>query len=229
MTDIINSISIWFKEKTSSPLYGTYIIFLISWNWKFFYTLFFQDQSALDLPKIEYLQKHFIDNQGLVEHWLWFLIPPIILTYLAIWWMPYVTNRAHLIHAKHYTDRRINYETERVRYEKYKNDALSTVANLKAEQKTSIEKIEDNMTSDEKWDREIEALDIDTLMGIMPRLSETIYGNYHGYYRDARLAPEILATAHSMDLVEFYDNKNAIEFTEKGKYFFKFYQKLIKK
>ena len=85
MKDILDSTVQWLNERTTSPLYGTYIFAVIVWNWKFFYALFFQDQAVLALPKIEYIEQKFLSDNPLV-HSLWFLIPPIVMTYIIIWW-----------------------------------------------------------------------------------------------------------------------------------------------
>ena len=99
-----SSLSKWFNEKTSSPLYFTYIGFFIAWNWKFFQIIFLENENLFLTPRIEYIKSKLIFHTPLYSKiserlnipidWLlntaWHILPPAIFTYLAIVYLPKV-------------------------------------------------------------------------------------------------------------------------------------------
>lgn len=106
MDEICNSISKWFKEKTTSPLYGIFIFSVVLWNWKFFYVLFWQGEEKLSIPKIEYIQATLLIHQNFWQHLVHFLVFPLVSTYVAICWLPIVSNWAHKKHIEFFYERK---------------------------------------------------------------------------------------------------------------------------
>ena len=162
MNEVFNSITEWWKEKTTSPLYGTFIFSVILWNWKFFYVLFWQDQSVLSLPKIEYVEQHFLNYSGfwlnLSIHFLWFLILPAMSTYIIIWWIPLLTNLAHKVSTQFYFNRKgifddlsLNYDNRRLEYEHKQKRNMERFLEVKKEQIATGKKIEHTLTDEDRW------------------------------------------------------------------------------
>lgn len=233
MTEILNSIGQWFKEKTTSPLYGTFIFSVILWNWKFFYILFWQGSEQLGVPKIEYVQNSIINNQGLPEHILYFIILPSISTYFIIWWLPYVSNLAHRKHLQFFYNRKSIFDEIRVEYERNIRTALETISALKEKQAEAKKQIERLTTKSEQWEDEFESFKQSPLYEQMNNLKDVLY-KHSGMLRvyaniggkpELRINADIIAIADSKGLINITgsDIDEKIELTEKGKFFMKKY------
>jgi len=104
MDGLLSSLSRWFNEKTSSSLYFTYIGFFIVWNWRFFQIVFLEKETLFSSPRIEYINSHLlfsIPTYSQIPGWInsvmnsvanygWHIVPPAILTYLTIIYLPYL-------------------------------------------------------------------------------------------------------------------------------------------
>lgn len=232
MNDLLNSFIEWFKEKTTSPLYATFIVSLILWNWKFFYILFWQSEEKLSSPTIEYVQENILSNQSYLYHTIYFLILPALSTYFIIWWLPILTNWAHKKHLDFFYKRKIIIDNAKLNYERKEKDTLSSISLVK-KQKAVVEKeIKKNMTSEERWEVEFEIFKKNPLYGQMAQLKDIIYQN-SGLTRryianvgwTLRINSDILALADTKELITLSGKNDTekIELTPKGKFFFSKY------
>lgn len=242
MKDFWSSFAEWAKEKTSSPLYFTYIFYLIIWNWKIFHILFFENSSLFNAPRIEYvssfLEFHIrISNypwRNVILEWTtntaWHILPPAILTYLSIKYLPKLYYWAYSIHLKNYYDRRELYERVNFEHEKFKTTQLRDIATQKVQQKKETEKIERIQTKEEKWRDELESMESNgSLRSAMKMTSEAVYGkdgNFttnSGYTNGAvsYIDSKSLSFVDALGLVEIDMERGKIVFTEKGKFFLK--------
>lgn len=225
----------WFSEKTSSPLYFTYIGFFIVWNWKFFQIIFLESDKVFSRPRIEYLQflsfqptQYELINQSLNAFWR--TVPPAVFTYIAIVWLPIVHKWAFSIYLNNYFDRKIAFQEKKSKYEEMaaqltKQEAIAK--KTQAEQKQIIEKVK---TQEEKWTEEFRAIKQRHLLNQFQQLVGAIYArgglmfaaDVNGYVTNA---PSVMAFAGTHDLIQVIEKKygsstnSFIELTDKGKYF----------
>lgn len=233
MQEFWSSVSKWFNEKTSSPLYFTYIAFFVIWNWKFFQIIFLENDKLFSSPRIEYIEKnlnlHITNNTfwDFIINFGWHIIPPTFLTYLAVEYLPRIQKWAFDIHTRNYIERKRTYWYENSRFERFKTVELEGLAMEKELQKTQIEKIEKAQTQEEKWYEDYKEFEKNLLFRKFNQIVKSIY-NHSGqvspflsgsYHRIIDI--DILALAHSKDLInkDGLNNKEVIEPTEKGKFF----------
>lgn len=240
--DITKSIQDWFKEKTSSPLYFTYIIFLVAWNWKLFYILFFEDASLLKTSHIEYISTfefhiNVFSNVfwSVIISWIlntgWHLIPPIIFTYLAIEYFPILHKWAHTIHIKNYFDRKLAWDNANLDYEKRRTKYLQQEVIQKGIQVSEKKKIEKIQTEEEKLEKELNQslLDFQNLEAIKVAIN-VVYGTkgrYSNNFRDPNvvdgyrtfISSDFLSRLDTLGLITINTRETQIEFTNKGKYY----------
>lgn len=233
MQEFWSSVSKWFNEKTSSPLYFTYIAFFVVWNWKFFQIIFLESDKFFSSPRVEYIEKNlnlhitnnifwdFIINLG------WHIIPPAFLTYLAVEYLPRIQKWAFEIHIKNSFERKEIHWKKNSEYEKMQTKSIEVVAEEKVKQKTQREKIQKTKTQEEKWFEEYEKFEKNPLFYKFSQIVKSLY-NHSGqvspflsgsYHRVIDI--DILALVHSEDLINKngVSHKEIIEPTNKGKFF----------
>jgi hypothetical protein len=213
------SLLAWLKERSASPLYGTYIITNILYNWRFYFTLFLQDQNALSIPKIEYVQDMFLSGNPIL-HICWFFLPPILLTLVIIKYMPRLTNWAYDISIKDDFSRKLSYDAQKLEYERKQKNILNQFLQIKQEKADTQEKIEEITSQEDRWNQEYkEFKKIKAFTGFASML-RAVYTS-GGYIRNndaLNINPDIIAVSDSRGLISFID-EGRIALTEKGKYF----------
>lgn len=228
MNDIFNSIAKWFQEKTSSPLYGTFLFSVILWNWKFFYVLFWQSEEKFLLPRIEYVQINILNQESFSHHFSYFLVLPLISTFIILFWLPILSNWAHKKHTYFYFGRKLNFIKERLDYEKKEKDILQLISDIKDEQVKIKEEIEKHTTEQEKWEEEFKLLKRNKLYPKLIQLKNVIYsnsGNTHKIQLHGRYEPiielDVLAFADTNHLIIITgeDISTKIQLTDKGRFF----------
>lgn len=227
MNEFRNSITAWLRERTSSPLYGTYIMSFIVWNWKVFYTLFWQDQSVLSVPKIDYIQSHFLFENDIL-HIVYNLAPPLIATYLIIRWAPFVNIWAHKVSTDFHFQQKVIYDTAKVSYEEKRKKGLEKLAEIKQEQAISVKEIRESMTEEDRWLAEYKEFKNAPKFNEFRGILEAIYKS-NGYINMQEIDTDLLVLVHVMGLISFTDfNKNQLDLTEKGRFFAKKYLGSVK-
>lgn len=89
MDEVKKSIKSILYERTTSPLYGTFIISWLIWNWKIIYVTLFVSENSIQLDKLSYLLKnHFIDKYNLI-------LLPILSTIVLLTVFPFISNGAY--------------------------------------------------------------------------------------------------------------------------------------
>ena len=86
--DIKKSISAILYERTTSQLFGTFIISWIVCNWKIVYLTFFVSEDKIEINKIDYITTNCNDMWNLI----WF---PLISTFVLITIIPVFSNGAY--------------------------------------------------------------------------------------------------------------------------------------
>jgi hypothetical protein len=242
MPETVKSIGAWFKEKTTSPLYGVFIACLLFWNWRIIYTLFWQDMGIITIPTIEYIQRNLLfiqPDEGLLNILInkgWMLVPPVIFTYLIIRWLPPVHEWAHRIHVKNYFSRKIVFFEEKLKYqqlklkhEESKKGILKSLVGIKQEQvesekqiQKSEKEIEKSLSNQDRWEIEFSEFIKTANATKFKETLDLIYrydGQLQNQYGEKNSSSASLAVADSHGLISL-DSKTA-RLTEKGKFFAK--------
>lgn len=234
------SASRWFNEKTSSPLYFTYVTFFIVWNWKFFQVVFLEDATLFNTPRIEYIESNldFYFVLPWVWQWiseacvilvniLWHVLPPVLFSYFSIKYLPLVHKWAFGIYVNNHFARKSVYRTANLEYEKGKTSNLQKVADEKQKQVKQRNIIEKSQTQEERWLEDYESFKRSNIFQKFQQLINVVYtnggrtGEYVGSSFRRNIDTDILAYVHAKGLIDLsgQGSKEIVEFSEKGKYF----------
>src|SRR4030042_4078453 len=88
--EITDSLKDYIKKRVTTPIWGTFFVFLLIFHWEFVFTIFFVNEDLIlartGYLKNDYLRDVFFD----VHNWyFWFSwAMPIVLTGLSIWVLP---------------------------------------------------------------------------------------------------------------------------------------------
>lgn len=238
MKDFTDSLVAWWREKTNGPLYFTYTVFVLGWNWRSIQVLL-DSPTLFKTPRIEYINSqielHFL-GPGLdpILNAAWSLIPPAILTYVAIRFLPYVNAWSHDIHLRHYFTRKEAWDKAQLEYERKKTTTLQQRTEVKKRQTRARTELNKVLSQDEKWEEELGSLLSDRMLTLAMEAAYTAVYRTAGSYNSNNLAfnsysetfiePEHLARLDVLDLIKTAGNKIAL--TGKGKYFLKRLQDL---
>ncbi len=132
-------------ERVKSPLYGSFIITWIIWNWRIFITLaFFDKEDYKGLNVVEYVITNYLD-------WWNSLLIPLGITLLYVFALPFPdywtlmfteerrrkkidkkieTGRKHFVEGNHYYDLRLKYNEEKKRLTDIEEELLKAKAEL---------------------------------------------------------------------------------------------------
>lgn len=228
------SVSTWWEEKTTSPLYFTYIAFFVAWNWRFFQVIFLEDATKFTAPRIEYISTNLeinLQGSGLVHGILellvsvgWHAIPPAIFAFTAIKYLPILHGWSHAIYLENHFLRQEAYDARKLQYEKNKTVSLTQVATQKTRQKRQKQVIEKTMSQEEKWDKELEDfVKQQHNLAAIQVANVTVYktnGKFN-IYQGTSISADLLSRLDTLDIVKINNRESTMEFTLKGKYFVK--------
>jgi len=99
LSDLRKSISSILHERVTSPLYGTFIISWLIWNWKIVYLTIFISKNSITGTKIDYIVNNYSQISNL-------LVYPLISTLILITLVPFVSNKAYSL-SMYFRDKRI--------------------------------------------------------------------------------------------------------------------------
>lgn len=238
-----SSVSSWWSEKTSSPLYFTYIAFFIVWNWQFFQIIFLESGDLFYSPRIEYITSNlffaipflntFSDWIRIPIEWfsnfVWHIGPPVLFTFLAIRYLPVLHKLAFDIHVNNYFTRKTAYRSANLEYEKGETVRLKEEVKEKKQQQVQKKAIERIQPEEEKWSQEFRDFAKSPLFYKFPQIISSIYkfdGNLE-HNRKSVVDVDIKAAAHAKNLISFLVKKDdvggfpyqAIALTDKGRFF----------
>lgn len=90
ITDLRTSINSILYQRVTSPLFGTFVISWLVWNWKIFYATFIVESEKIDQNRIDYIVTNFNDSDNLILY-------PILSTIILITIIPFLSNGAYWI------------------------------------------------------------------------------------------------------------------------------------
>ncbi|WP_026836973.1 hypothetical protein [Gillisia sp. JM1] len=93
ITDLRTSINSILYQRVTSPLFGTFVISWLVWNWKIFYASFIIDSDKITNNRIDYIVENFND----INYLIWF---PLISTLILITIVPFISNGAYFLSLK---------------------------------------------------------------------------------------------------------------------------------
>lgn len=237
MNGFWSSASRWFSEKTSSPLYFTYIGFFVVWNWKFFQIIFFESPVLFWRPRIEYLEHNLYFHTGayqlapvvdFVLNFVWHAIPPAIFTFVAIVYLPIIQKWALEKHLNDRFERKQMFTRKQREYDEWllsqEKKKTATVKSIVVERQAQIEgkkEIEKSLSEQERWELEYQEFE---KMPSLIKFQAIIRAVYRGDGWTEGVDPGAIALADTRDLITFTnDNRSRMELSQKGKTFAKLY------
>lgn len=234
MNEISNSIAEAIRKRTASATLGTYFFFWAAYHWQGIYVTFFVDQSLIykekGVLKNEYVNQHFFGLTAWNDvHFYLGIFIPALLTYLYIWWLPYILTQAYKKEQWLKVERRIiKIDQEKRIQEDRKKLAQETTKAIKEEEKV-VKARKDAVKVDPKilWGEEFAALtpkDLRLLSEILKcvyrhRGHTRVEGAYPSSPPEFVLNPNALRLGDAKDLVKQTTQGARIELTPKGKYF----------
>lgn len=236
--EIVDSVKDALKKKLSSYIYGTFIIYWLVFHWKFVYTIFFISEDIVlktqGLLKNEYLSIMFFDYKSLYFWASWVL--PFLFTYTTIWMLPkYVLLKAFEKEEEYETNKRVF----KISQEKMIESARANLEQQTAKKITAVAK---QVVGERKikeadptigWKIDFDDFIKTSFYKNFDALIQSIYQeggsvtkfNDYGNLR-FQVNKDLLAYAHTNDLIGFTRDPDKIALTEKGKFFVKQYSVL---
>lgn len=231
--EFMQSVNDTIKKRTASPVYGTYIIYWVIFHWQLIYTAFFVSEDKIwassGLLRNEYLYKTFFNYNNLSFYLYWIL--PAILTFLTIWYFPVWFGIAAFSKDEEFRikKRKIRIqknkelEVEETKLEEKNVERLETV-----EKKVKKEKDIKFLDPTIEWQKDYEKFKQTKFFKSFNFIIESIY-KQNGWikknvgYNVFQIPQDLLAYAHTNNLVKFINKSEQIELTDKGKFFVKNY------
>jgi len=93
LTEFRKSVNSILYERLTSPLFGTFFLTWILWNWKIVYLTIFISEKQIDQNKIDFIVTNYCDGTNL----LWY---PLISTIVLVTVYPFVSTAAFWIAIK---------------------------------------------------------------------------------------------------------------------------------
>lgn len=230
--EVLDSLKSELKNRITSSLYGTYIIFWLIFHHKFIFALFFTSESVIwdttHVFKSEYLSKLFFDPSDYWSYINWFV--PIILTWVFIELFPrYVTIPLFRTEQSYETEKKkIQLEEQRkLEIEDTKlqeESSKKTEATIKKVQKEKeVEKLDPTIS----WSKEYQEFRGSIYFREFAFVIKSVYehGGDLSWWNEngnqTRVPQGVLAYSHTNDLLNFKSSKDgkSIELTDKGKFF----------
>jgi len=208
--DIFDSLAKWWNERTSSPLYGTFIVAIVLVNWDVFYTLFWESDSKFVVPRVEYIRQNLLINLDFLGYFHR-VIFPILITYIVISWLPYLSDWAF--------NRTQNFYYGRLKKaDERKTEYLSSVAKTTEVQKKAKEEIISNTDSEEILEI---AFDEFRKTKYFKEFGQIIYAILKNN-GTGTVPTDVLAYFLAQSIIEI-ESSGIPSFTKKGEYYFKRY------
>ncbi|WP_417619837.1 hypothetical protein [Oceanihabitans sediminis] len=236
--EIKKSINSILYERVSSPLFGTFIVSWLIWNWKICYLTFFVDSDKIELNKIDYIIKNFSQ----IEYLIWY---PIISTIILITIIPFASNGAYWLNlwfSQWKIDKKKIVEKKQLltieqsiqlreqvsdmekRFDNLlsnKNNEIKQLELTIDELRQSNEKVKSTPTSSKTNEKEIKELALrinqnTELKNALDKINFYIQGGYTGIAQDQKLSSKLLNYFESNDIIS-NSGKGMYELTNIGK------------
>ncbi len=232
MKEMVNSIAETISSRLTNSLYGTFFVSWMIFHWAFVFSVFaLSDNKIFELTgrlKNDYLWMKYFS----VHDWyFWFSwIMPFVLTWLIIWKLPkWVLIGAYKQTESYEAEKNIirisqqrRVEQEKAKLEEQTAKKVEAVAKQVVQEKR-IKEADPTLT----WNEDYKRFKTLSFASKFSKIIESLYKRsgsiqiYDNYMEKIlfEIPEDILAYAHSNDLIEFNKTTNGIEATKKGKFF----------
>ncbi len=151
VNDFWSSLAEWLKEKTSSPIWGVFIVAYVVCNWKKLYVLFWEYGAPTAGTRLEFLNNELFPFHGegwqlypsILGNWASELVLPIVITFFIIKYIPHIEKWAHDLHLYFYFERKKNFKKKELEYEKFSSQHIQNVLIEKEKQIESAQSVEE--------------------------------------------------------------------------------------
>lgn len=232
MKEIVSSITETVKNRLTNSLYGTFFVTWLVFHWNFVFSVFSLDDTKIlqmtGLLKNDYLyQKYFYIN----NLYFWFSwIMPFILTYIIIWHFPkWVLIKAYKKTEEYKTEKIIIKISQKRKIEREDTELQKQTAKRVS---ATVEKFVEEKKIKEAnpmvgWDEDYEKFKRLDFFYNFSKIIESYYKRKADIVEKDNfdekvifeIPEDILAYAHSNEIIEIDKKSNKIEMTTKGKYF----------
>lgn len=228
MIKFLDEISKIWSERGAASTYGTLLLWLIIWNWKFLFILFLEDAADITGLRSQYAVNHhfYISGDIFVDSFVNFslyLLPPLILTYLAIWQLPKLVGIAHAKSLSFEFQRKRQRLDEATEYARYKAAGDTTRAAAVVEQKAAERIVEKALTEQDKWKIELEEVMTNKNDLAAITVARRIIYEQQGYFstsisdKEGYISPDLLSRIDTLGIAEIESSQ--LQPTQKGKFF----------
>jgi len=242
ITDLRKSINSILYQRVTSPLFGTFSISWLVWNWKIIYTTFFISEEKIDKNKIDYIIENFSDSAFLI----WY---PLLSTLILLTLIPFVSNGAYWLSLKFEKwridnkneiekkqlltlEQSIQLREQIIESEKRfdtllqdKNDEIRQLKELVDQSNNTDKPVKNDFikidSDEDKTEKEV--INIfnkikanEKLKKALNTINFYIHGGYTGMGKSDTITSKEISYFESNDLIEQFD-KGMYKWTEKGK------------
>jgi len=230
--ELFASAQMTIEDRLASPFYGYFLVSWLTLNWQTVYATLFVDQETLfektGLLKPDYVEL-FLWPVYTWSFYLHYLLAPLALTILFVWYLPYITRIFFRKNIRNRVALKV-IELQELSQEKKEEKKLTQedTALMKTEiERAKVEKKAAQENPEVLWEREYYQFRVLPLFKKFTHIVASIY-EYSGRitvvseYNDRiifQIPKDVLAHAHTNDLVIFEKGKEKIDLTDKGKFF----------
>lgn len=232
MKEIVSSITETVKNRLTNSLYGTFFVTWLVFHWNFVFSVFSLDDTKIlqmtGLLKNDYLYLKYFNINDLYFWFSW--IMPFILTYIIIWHFPkWVLIKAYKKTEQYKTEKIIIKMSQKIKIER--EDTQLQEQTAKRVSATIKKFVEEKKIKEENptisWDEDynkFKRLDFfhnfsKIIESYYKRKADIVEKDHFDEKVIFEIPEDILAYAHSNEIIEIDKKSNKIEVTTKGKYF----------
>lgn len=226
MDNFISSIQQWFSDKKTSPFYGAFLIGLITWNWKFFYALFFLSLplNSFEINKLTYIENNFLSG-GASAHLVNFFLAPLMVGLISIYVLPHFTLWIGNTYFKSNNKKKLQRKEFDIAYTKQETELLKEENDAIQAKNEVVDLISENLSDSDRWENEFMNFKKTSLFPLFPELMTLVY-DVNGKRNAMNISTDIYAFADSAQLIKIESDGfegDQVRLTDKGKYFVKLF------
>lgn len=232
-----DALKVW-SERSSASLYGIFLFWLAMLNWKFIFNLFWEDSGKIVGSRADFaISEHFYITGDIVRdlliNLLVYFAPAVLITWMVIWYLPYLVKIAHTKSLSFQFERkkaRLDYEVD---YSQYKASKAVAKADAVVEQKQAEQRVESTLSDPQKW--EIEAASLQDSPADLMALTvarDTIYRTSGRYTTEAPgskgrpyISADTLSRIDTLGAADIDHQSLQMTPTPKGKFLFRYVEK----
>ena len=236
MSELSDSVAEAIRKRTSSAVFGTYILFWAALHWQGIYTTLFVSEDLIEkkfgLLKNEYIKQYFFGWHGWTS--LLGYVLPLFMTLVFVWPLPqFVLIHIYRLEQRHKVQRRkVRLEEEEALLVKKETVAKQTQKTLRAEvaaekTKKQAAKIDPQLL----WKQEFNAFKKSKDYPLFANILRSVYKYAGSTFVQGKFAgaPEFEVSPQSLKMADVGElitiSGGDVRLTDKGKYFARLYDR----